>query len=225
MQNLDISKYLFINGGNNMKVSRELALELFNLSENFSEDDLKKKYTQLAKITHSDMGGDEYLFNFIVCCKDILEKAITASNVKHSNNNGYNTSNTNDSPAKKYNISIYNLFSLMRYGYCRYNINDINKILATAKISIRPIFKGKSFEQSIELNLSQPFYKFLIDGNCTFNQAFSFNQEFFKRFKHFKVRVEFMDDIFKFKISPKKLSHIVKYENFYFDSVIKFTFK
>ena len=55
-----------------MYVSRQMALEIFGLRENFTEEKFNKTFRRLAKIVHPDTGGDENLFKFIMCCKEAL---------------------------------------------------------------------------------------------------------------------------------------------------------
>lgn len=71
-----------------MRVPRSTALEVFGLKENFSKEELKRKYRELVKIVHPDTGGDENLFKFIETCKNIL---INGEEFKETNNSKSNS--------------------------------------------------------------------------------------------------------------------------------------
>ena len=70
-----------------MNISRDLALEIFGLKDDFSIQELNYAYRKLAKITHPDRGGDKNLFIFIKECKDILDNKPSTTCDSYKNNN------------------------------------------------------------------------------------------------------------------------------------------
>lgn len=54
--------------------SRKLALELFALTEPFSEDELKSRYRELARRTHPDQGGSALLFRSVQDSYQLLKR-------------------------------------------------------------------------------------------------------------------------------------------------------
>lgn len=64
--------------GHTMKSEMSLkeAREMFELSEKYTKDDVKKAYHRLIKKIHPDTGGSKYLSSQINMAKDILLKNI-----------------------------------------------------------------------------------------------------------------------------------------------------
>ena len=97
-------------------------------------------------------------------------------------------------------------------------------ITSIARVHITPCRKRKQCE-SISVKLQQPFYEFEQSGFVNFTATITMS-ETLKKFKRFKVRVEFMGKTFQFKLSMKKPFYIVKYESFLtFNSIIELKFE
>lgn len=63
---------------------RQMALEIFGLRENFTREEVNKKFKRLSKIVHPDIGGDENLFKFIMFCKEVLLDNSKINDVKQT---------------------------------------------------------------------------------------------------------------------------------------------
>ena len=59
---------------NNAQMSRKEALEVLELDESASEDDIKKAYKRLIAKIHPDQGGSKYLAAKINQARDVLIK-------------------------------------------------------------------------------------------------------------------------------------------------------
>lgn len=180
-----------------MRVPRNIALEVFGLKENFSKEELKREYKRLVKIVHPDTGGDENLFKFIENCKNIL---INGEKVQETNNHESNSCKNNTESEKEFSIDLEKLETYYPYGMeklKKYNITEIEIFLS---IYIRPLFK-KSLERHLVVRRGIPYSKFnSITGVLKFAQTIKIPKEM-QKFKIFKVRVEFLDDTYKFKVS------------------------
>ena len=88
-------------------LTKEKALKLLGLSEDYTERDLKKSYHQLTKIYHPDKLGDnvakkkdcEEKMKEINAAKDLLEHLLKSKN-NNSNHNNDNIGKDNDDITK-----------------------------------------------------------------------------------------------------------------------------
>ena len=186
-----------------MRISRNTALEIFGLKENFSESDLKRQYRRLVKIVHPDTGGDENLFKFVDLCKNILINGEESSENIHETNNHKSNSYKNDTKSKKENARInLEILDAEYPDYLdeyekRYNILEITTSLL---IYIRPRFR-KNLEKCITVRLEIPYSELNKDlGFVKFNKTIKIPTEM-QKFRKFNVRVIFLDDTFNFNVS------------------------
>ena len=198
-----------------MDITRQTALEIFNLNDNFTTAELNKRYRELSKIVHPDTGGDENLFKMLTCCKDVL------TNTSHQSAPENNSASSSEQKAKtRAYINLKTLddiyFSLSRY----LNEWDIYEIHGMARVQISPRWRKDQCTLT-NLYLKQPFEQFQRAGFVSFSEVITI-PEALKKFKAFSVRVEFMGETYRFKMSAKKPVHTIKYEHYLkFNSVLE----
>lgn len=202
-----------------MEISRQTALEIFSLKDNFTTDELNKRYRELSKIVHPDTGGDEALFKLLTCCKNTLTgTASKASSTKSSSPASKSNEKANAYVNLKTLEEIY--FSLSEY-LSEWNIIEIRSM---ARIQISPRWK-KEQSVSMNINLAQPFEQFQRAGFVSFSKTISI-PETLKKYKAFNVRVEFMGETHRFKISTKKPVHTIKHKHYLkFNSLLELKFE
>lgn len=202
-----------------MKISRQTAMEVFGLNNDYTHEELNQKFKNLCKIVHPDTGGDENLFKFVMCCKEELLSNNTNEILEFKSAN-------QATPVEKEQVDVnlgrlYEIYPRLHY-YTK--IYDIHDIFTMAKIYISPL-KNKEDIYCFEASAEQSFSEFQKLGFATFSSTVLIPKKFFK-FKCFNVRVEFLGQSFKFKISKRKFHHSVKLHNFFrFNSILELTFK
>ncbi len=203
-----------------MDVSRQTALEIFGLKDGCSEDDINKKYRTLSKVVHPDTGGDENLFLLLTTCKDTLLKPhSTASPTTNSSN----AKQTSSAPSKKtYYIDLTQLYDSYFSLDELLSQFDITNIHGTARINISPC-RQRNKRESSTVTIIQPFGEFRKLSFVLFKQNIILSEEF-KKHTSFNVRVDFMGETFKFKLSKKKPFHTIVYKRYLkCNSMIEFT--
>lgn len=182
-----------------MEVSRQLALQIFGLENNFTQDELNKRFINLCNLLHPDNGGDEKLFEFVKTCMNTLENNCTQILNK----------NTTDK-----NVGSVYLLTLYEHPHRRKELNeyaskyDILYIWCAAKISIIPC-KNKKLQEIIFYEMAQDYKEFKLMGFLNFRAQIQMPEAFMK-FKTFNVRVEFMEETYEFNLSMKKPYHTIK---------------
>lgn len=202
-----------------MEISRQTALEILSLKDNFTTDELNKRYRELSKIVHPDTGGDEALFKLLTCCKDTLTGATFQTNSAKKANP---TTKSNGKPTAYVNLKTLDdiYFSLSEY----LSEWDIIEIRSMVRIQISPRWK-KEQSVSMNINLAQPFEQFQRAGFVSFSKTISI-PETLKKYKTFNVRVEFMGETHRFKISTKKPVHTIKHKHYLkFNSLLELKFE
>lgn len=193
-----------------MRVPRNTALEVFGLKENFSKEELKREYKRLVKIVHPDVGGDENLFKFIETCNNIL---INREDFQETNNNKSNSYENNAGFAEeKFVIDLKKLdlyYPEFMGKIKKYNIIEIKTSIL---ICIQPIL-GKNLEKCFVVETRIPYNKFdKSSGILKFEQTIEIPKEM-QKFRRFKVRVEFLEDTFKFIVSNGSFK-VIKHHKF-----------
>ena len=202
-----------------MEISRQTAIEILSLNDNFTTDELNKRYRELSKIVHPDTGGDQNLFKLLTCCKDILTNTLHQVAYEKSSAPSFSQKNK-----PSYYIDLKTLddiyFFLSDYtAKC-----DIVEIHSMARIHIAPRWK-KKHGVSMNINLTQPFEQFNRAGFVNFFETITIPDSL-KKFKNFNVRVEFFGETYRFKISSKNPTHIIKYEHYLkFNSLLELKFE
>lgn len=194
-----------------MEISRQTALEIFSLKDNFTADELNKRYRELSKIVHPDTGGDENLFKLLTCCKNVLtnhdSKSTSAKTSTHSP--------THSSAPKSKTLCYIDLKTLDDIYFALHEYRkewDIVEIRSMARVHIAPRWK-KKLGVSMNIDLTQPFEEFSISSFVNFSETICI-PESLKKFKNFNVRVEFMGETYRFKVSAKNPVHIIKYKHY-----------
>lgn len=209
-------------------VTRKLALDIFNLSEGFTPEDVTKAYRRLVRIAHPDYNGDARLFDLIVSCKEVLLNPHTGVNDNAQTSRA--TVRTNKAPTeqspKKYKISLDDLYRDFYFLHLTPEFPFIVRIDSTAEVSIFPCRNPISRER-MKLELHQSFKEF-----CEANFEYIFFQvtvtlpEKLKKYKKFIVRVKFLGKKFYFKLNMERPNFILKCNDIWkFDSIIRLTFK
>jgi len=198
-----------------MDVSRQTALEIFGLSENFTPEEVENKFRKLSKIVHPDAGGDVNLFKFINRCRETLLDNVKASDARQAQEEPKNKISADINLSTLYDI-YYRLQSYM-------SIYDIIEIIGTARIFIMPCRNKKHCVTTI-INFSQPFREFQELTFANFSTTVKLPEKL-KKFKRFKIRVEFMGETFEFRLSMNSPFHIVKCEKTRFNSIIELNFE
>lgn len=185
-----------------MKISRSIALEIFGFKKDFSESDLKREYRRLVKIVHPDTGGDEKLFRFIDSCKNALINGEDVSDDTQETNTHKTNSHKNTTKSEKEEAFIY--LDTLDDDYYRINKHEekfnIVEIRTSLIIYIQPRFR-KNLEKCITIKITVPYSQFDKElGIVKINQTIKIPNEM-QKFRKFKVRVEFLDDTFEFKVS------------------------
>lgn len=210
-----------------------MALEIFGLKEDFSKQDLQREYKRLVKIVHPDIGGDEKLFKFIDLCKNLLIKGEDVSENTYETNNHNANSCKNNAKSEKKNAFITLEGLEMCYDYLYNNLEkyernyNIVEIRTALFIHIRPRFR-KNIEKCITVNVVIPYSEFNKTLNLVkFNQTIKIPTEM-RKFRKFKVSVEFLQDTFNFNVADggfKVIEHS-KCEYFgYLKSICKLKFE
>ena len=196
-----------------MDVFRHIALEIFGLRENFTKEEVNENFKRLSAIVHPDAGGDERLYEFIVCCKEAL-----------LNNSKKNYARENASKKESVYVTLntlYNIYYDLGQYVSEYNIT---RIVGAVRIFVTPC-RNKRYCESATMKLSMPFEMFNELNFAGFAVTIKL-PEHLKAFKEFIVRVEFMGKTFEFKLSMDNPFHIVKYEERrQFHSIIELTFE
>lgn len=181
-----------------MDVTRKTALEIFGLSEGFTKEDVNRNFRRLSKIVHPDVGGDENLFKFIICCKEKL-------------------CDKKDKKVMGVDLTIlYKIYDDLD----SYNI-DYNQtyIFGGARIFITPCIR-KNYMRNQIVELVQPFKQFKELNFVSFSATVKLPEEL-KNFNKFKICVNFMGKTYKFKLSMKKTYHIIEFKSKKFNSIIE----
>lgn len=193
-----------------MRVPRSTALEVFGLKENFSKEELKKEYKRLVKIVHPDVGGDENLFKFIGTCKNMLINNEDIQETSNYKSNSYE--NDTKFAEEKFVIDLRKLdlyYPNFMGKIKKYNIVEIKTSIL---ICIQPIFR-KDLEKNFVVQTRIPYNKFdKSSGILKFEQTIEIPKEM-QKFRKFKVRVEFLEDTFKFKVSNGSFK-VIKHHKF-----------
>lgn len=146
-----------------MDISKELALELYGLKDNFTEDDLKQQFRRLSKITHPDTGGDANLFKFVTECRNVLmgkskEQTKNHNSSKAQSNSSNNHNNTQKAKKEKANVRLKTLYDIY-YDLDKYiDEYDIQKI--HTEIEVTMISRNKNARKTSTVYLSQAFNSF-----------------------------------------------------------------
>ena len=182
-----------------MNISRDTALEIMGLDENFSDSDLKKAYRRLAKIMHPDTGGDKKLFELLELCKNVITCGEESN--KESQKSDFKKPSTSPQKENVY-ITLETLDNdyphYIKYHERKYNIVEIHMSLL---IYIRPKFR-KSLEKCIIVKSYVPYWEFDQNlGVVKFNHTITIPEEL-QKFKKFKVRAEFLNKSYNFSASP-----------------------
>lgn len=207
-----------------MYVSRELALEILGLGENFTQEEVNKNFRKLSKMIHPDLGGDENLFKFIMCCKEVLLYNSKINTTQQTHKASEMQENKKDSKKKSVYVNLsdlYDIYDSLDDYIEEYDITDIKGI---ARIFIIPC-KNKKYCESANIHFSQEFKEFEKLNFANFSTTVKLPENL-KKFKKFKIRVEFMGETFEFTLSMKKPFHIVKYKKYSrFNSIIELKFE
>ena len=190
-----------------MEISRQTALEILGLTDNFTTDELNKRYRELSKILHPDTGGDENLFKMLTCCKDVL--------TNHNSQSSSAKASTHSSAQESKTLCYIDLKTLedIYFTLHEYRKNwDIIEVRSMARVHIAPRWKRK-LGVSMNINLTQPFEEFQVASFVNFSETISI-PESLKNFKNFNVQVEFMGKTYRFKMSDRKPIHTIKYEHY-----------
>lgn len=205
-----------------MVVPRSTALEIFGLKENFSESELKSAYRRLVKIVHPDAGGDAELFKFIEACKNLLVNGeSTSQNATETNNQKSNSHQANTRP-KKETVGV--TLGLLDQEYPN-NIGeyeqkyDIQTIRASLLVYIRPKYR-KNMEKCITVKATIPYSELNKELNFVkFTQTIRIPEEMHK-FRKFKVRIDFLNETFTFKVSSGDIK-VIKHAKYNYMTCLK----
>lgn len=206
-----------------MDVSRQVALEIFGLRKNFTKEEINKNFRRLSKIVHPDTGGDENLFKFIMCCKEILLDNSKINNIKKEEKEPKQSENRKGSNKKLAHININTLYDIY-YDLDSYtNKYDIIDIMGSARIFIIPCKKQK-YCDSKTISFSQPFREFEELNFVCFSKVVKLPEDL-KKFKKFKIRVEFFGETFEFKVKMNQPYYTLKCKKVRFNSIIELFFE
>lgn len=202
---------------------RQMALEIFGLRENFTREEVNKSFKRLSKIVHPDIGGDENLFKFIMFCKEVLLDNSKINDVKQTDEKPKTRQSKEDSKKESVYINLRDLYYIYNELYSHIKKCNIIEIRGTAQVFIIPC-RNKKYRISKIIEFSQPFMEFLKLDFASFSTTVKLPENL-KKFKKFKVRVEFMGQTFKFYLSMKNNFHTVKYKEPSFESIIELIFE
>lgn len=198
-------------------------LELFELKENFSEDELKKSYKRLVKIAHPDTGGDANLFKFIKKAKDLL---LSGDKIEFDDSiNSKNEFEMKKENSKRTHIKFESLCKLYsQYRIKEYEADTIYEIIS---VKFKNLFGIN--EKSINLNLTTPYSQFEINRFVEFTSDIIIPKEF-KNSLILNVNVSILDKKYNFIIlNIFKITKVIEYNMFgSFDSlklILNLTFK
>lgn len=186
-----------------MNIPREIALEIFGLTDNFDENELKNCYTNLSKIIHPDSGGDEKLFNFVTKCKNVLENNTDKEEKQNSNSN------------KGTEISVRQLKDIYDKIYYYSKKLNIEKIYTEIELCLIPI-ENKNDMWSTKYYLYDSLESFLIRDGVVFEVVVKIPEEL-KEYNKLKVEFLYNGKKVKFKICKTK-----RYYHYYIDKARKF---
>ncbi len=213
-----------------MYVSRQMALEILGLNEDFTKEEFNENFRRLSKIVHPDAGGDESLFKFIMCCKETLLNESKTNDMKKTHkeskvNDMEKTHKESEKDFKKKvgNINLSTLYWIYFELNCITSEYDIDAIKCKAQIFITPC-GFKKYCESTTINLSESFIEFRQLGFANFSTTVKLPERF-KKFNKFNVRMEFMGETFEFKLAKNSPFHIIKYEETAFNSIVELTFE
>lgn len=208
-----------------MKISREIALEVFNLKEGYTDEELKSAYRRLSKICHPDTGGDQNLFVFITSCKDLLEETIkykskgsTQNDIDQKESKSKSSTEAN-CVKERIDIDLEKLIGHYTSGLLNVLMRhyEIEKIFFYSAICMYPRLK-KSEKKNYTFRLESVFNKinwiWYHNTNCIDIDVIEsiIVPEEFKKLKKIRVEFEFMDKTYKFTISKSKKKHVIKCE-------------
>ncbi len=209
-----------------MDVSRQTALEIFGLKENFSKEEVNKNFRRLSKIVHPDIGGDKNLFEFIMCCKDTLFDDSKANESRKAHGEPKSKESRKEYKKESVYVNLSVLYDIY-YDLDEYTEKyDITEIRGIARIFIIPC-RNKEFSESRTINFSQSFREFRELDFANFSSTVKLPEKL-RKFKKFKIRVEFLGETFVFKLKMNKPFHIIKYHSprsIGFNSIIELTFE
>lgn len=192
-----------------MKISRNTALEIFDLKEGFTKEALKRSYRRLAKIVHPDSGGDPKLFILVETCKQILEGKIDQENTESGEDISRKKQNRRQDNRERGNIRVSMMeeeYDFLEIYERRYNILDIE---ATVIVYIYPYLRNNLLK-SYTILMTVPYRSFKDLGFVHLSKTIEIPQEI-RYFRNFKIRVEFLGDTYSFnKVSRKKLDILIK---------------
>lgn len=200
-----------------MRVSRKTALEIMNLKEGFTEQELKNQYRRLSKLTHPDTkNGDSNLFRFITCCNNTLLGKLEEDHTFDSSEKSTQSSNSTEQTTKKtYSISLPTLYKITHDLFD--NISnyerkyDISNIYSKATVYICP-HRREDLKESFYIDLVTNYNNFKVAGYVPFVKEINLSASL-KQFKKFNVEVTFLGKSFKFRITAKDKHKCIIYED------------
>lgn len=194
-----------------MNISKELALEILNLNEDFSSIDLNREFDRLTKLTQSDAN----LFRLITTCKEVLLKKDLEeenTNFKHTSSpNDFfdkcvaNSSNQQNNDSRKKNITLstlYNIIDTYQYLSTYEKQYDIQKIISSPIISL---YGKNNSTESLAVNLITTYLSYTVRGFIYFYKEIDIPDSL-KNSKKINIKIDFMDKWYKFTISKNKNS-------------------
>lgn len=194
-----------------MNISKELALEILNLNDDFSKVDLNREFERLTKLTQTDAN----LFRLITTCKEVLLKKEAEEEKTNSNHNSSpneifdkcvdKSSEPKEDNSRQKNILLSTLYSIIdNYQqlstYEEYY--DIQKILCSLIIS----FYGKNHStESISTHLDTTYLGYKARGFIYFYKEIAV-PEGLKGFRKLNIKLICLDKEHKYTISKSKNS-------------------
>lgn len=186
-----------------MIISRDLALEIFNLNDSFTLQELNMEFKRLSTLTSSDVN----LFRFITECKDVLLKYQTEKKDGKTSpcaSDSKCNKLTSHKKEKNYYINLPDIYEIIAdYGKisdisCRCNIVEIrgNAIILLSDNSL-------SEETTIKQDLTANFAEYSAGGFIYFHKEIKIPDNF-KNHKKIKIKITFMGENYHFTISPQK---------------------
>lgn len=150
---------------NNTNILQKKPLDLFNLSKNYSWNELKQSYKTLAIHTHPDKGGDKEIFDYITKCFKHLAIELKK---KDDNKNHFELKNLQSEsiqhskpvfdPSQNFHSQFNNLFE-------EYHIGDDDSNRGYGDMMT------KSTKSREDINIPNIFNNSTVSNN-TFNQRF-----------------------------------------------------
>jgi len=198
-----------------MEVTRQTALEIFGLTENFTKEEVSKNFNNFSKLVHPEIGGDENLFKFIMCCKDVLLDSLNSNNTTPTCEESKNKESGYINLSDLYDI-YYDLDEYM-------NKSHITDVKGIAQVLFIPS-NNKKYRECTIIEFSQSFGEFKRLDLAIFFAKVKLPENL-KQFKEFLINVEFLGDTFIFKLTMDNPIHNIEYESPKFNSIIELTFE